>query len=70
MRTNRHLLRLFLLVVILMGLIGGWYADARWQAMAPSLETELSTQTDWVSLISDLAEDSVKFFQGATSASE
>ncbi len=70
MRTNRYLLRLFLLLVILMGLIGGWYADARWQTMSPALEVELSAETDWISLAADLAEDSVKFFQGATSLSE
>jgi hypothetical protein len=66
-RTNRHLLRLFFLVVILMGMMGGWYADRRWQEINQDLAAELATvETDWVSLISALAENGIKFFQGAT----
>jgi hypothetical protein len=65
-RTNRHLLRLFFLVVILMGLLGGWYADRRWQQMSQTLEVDLSTETDWIGVISALAENGIKFFQGAT----
>jgi disulfide bond formation protein DsbB len=65
-RTNRHVLRLFFLVVILMGLWGGWYADQQWQQMSQTMEVDLSTETDWISVISALAENGIKFFQGAT----
>lgn len=70
MRTNRHLLRLFFLAVILMGLWGGWWADRRWQEITHDMAVELPSDTDWISLVADLAENSMKFFQGATSNAE
>jgi len=69
-RTNRQVLRLCLLVVIFMAFFGGWYADQRWQAMTGDLEVDLSNDTDWVSLASTLVENSIKFFQGATSSGQ
>jgi hypothetical protein len=69
-RTNRHLLRLFFLVVILMGLFGGWWVDRRWQEMTQDVAVELPSDTDWVSLVADLAENGMRFFQGATSDAE
>jgi hypothetical protein len=69
-RTNRHLLRLYLLAMILLALFGGWYADQRWQAMTSNLEVEVSDETDWISLVSALAENGIRFFQGATSGAQ
>jgi uncharacterized protein YgiM (DUF1202 family) len=68
LRTNRHLLRLWFLLMILLVLWGGWYADRQWQAMTSDLEINVSSETDWISLVSALAENGIKFFQGATSA--
>ncbi|MCL4860860.1 MAG: hypothetical protein KJZ93_15695 [Caldilineaceae bacterium] len=70
MRTNRQLLRLFFLLVILMGLLGGWYADQRWYAATQGVSFTSSGEMDWVNLLADLAENSVKFLQGAASTSE
>ncbi|HMN31134.1 MAG TPA: hypothetical protein PKE45_23480 [Caldilineaceae bacterium] len=69
MRTNRHLLRLFFLVVILMALFGGWYADQRWQTMTRNLEVEMPVETDWISIIAAATENGIRFFQGATADS-
>jgi len=65
-RTNRHLLRFALLLVILMGLLGAWVADQQWQARMGQVEWEFSTEIDWIALVSDLAENGIRFFQGAT----
>jgi hypothetical protein len=57
-------------VVILLGLWGAWYADRTWQAMTNDLEVDVSSDTDWIGVVSVLAENGIKFFQGATSSSQ
>lgn len=68
-RYNRQLLRLFLLAIMLMALVGAWYADRTWQTLTSDLKVEVSTETDWISLIAGVLEDALKFFQGATAES-
>jgi hypothetical protein len=53
-----------------MGLFGGWWVDRRWQEITQDMAVELPSETDWVSLVADLAENGMKFFQGATSGAE
>jgi hypothetical protein len=65
-RTNRQLLRLYFLVIILMALVGGWVADQRWQTMTQDLEVDVSVETDWISIIAAVTENGIRFFQGAT----
>jgi hypothetical protein len=65
-RSKRRRLRVFLLVVILVGFVGAWYADSTWQALTRELEVEISTETDWISVVAVVLEDGIKFFQGAT----
>jgi hypothetical protein len=67
-RTNRHLLRLFFVLIILMGLFGFWYADRSWQALTQDLNIAAPGETDWVNLLADFFENSLKFFQSATSS--
>jgi hypothetical protein len=67
-RPNRHLLRLFFILIIFVGLFGFWYADRSWQALTQDLNIVAPGETDWVNLVADFFESSLKFFQSASSA--
>ena len=65
---QRHLIRLFFVLVILAGLTGALYARANWSVQTESLdEISVSLQGgDWIDLASTVAEGAIQIFQGMT----
>jgi hypothetical protein len=68
-RTNRHLLRLWFVLVLVMAVCGWWVMERSWQLFAADLMLPSTGDTDWVAIIANLAEDAIKFFQGASTTS-
>jgi TRAP-type C4-dicarboxylate transport system permease small subunit len=67
-RNSRQLLRIFLILVLAMGLFGWWYASRNWQINANTLDiSALSADVDWLEVVAGLLEASIEIFQGATS---
>ncbi len=67
--TNRQLTRLFFILVLGMGLFGGWYADRNWriEPTAFSQKTAIANG-DWIEFFSSLGEQAIQVFLGLTSA--
>jgi hypothetical protein len=68
-RNSRTLTRIFFATVLAAGLMGGWFASARWdvdvnQLLAPTA----AEQTDWVDALSLVGEEVLQFFLGWTNA--
>ncbi len=68
-RTNRQLLRLFFLLVIVTALFGWWTVDHNWRAFTENLSLPSTGNTDWTTIISAFLENTIRFFQGATASS-
>jgi hypothetical protein len=67
-RNNRHLTRLYFILVLLMGLLGGWYASRTWQVEAEALQqVNLVQNGDWVDFFATLGEETLQLFLGFTS---
>jgi hypothetical protein len=67
-RNNRTLIRLSFLLVIGMGLFGGWYAGHAWQIEAGTLaQLGSSGSGDWVDFFATLGEAALQLFLGFTS---
>ena len=65
---QRHLIRLFFVLVILAGLTGALYARANWGLQAETLD-QISFSVadgDWIDLASTVAEGAIQIFQGMT----
>ncbi len=65
---QRHLIRIFFVLVILAGLAGALYARANWSINAESLD-QISFSVadgDWIDLASTVAEGAIQIFQGMT----
>jgi hypothetical protein len=70
-RNNRHIIRLFFILVLGMALFGGWYANQAWQAEFSNFElADPSADGDWIEFISSLGEETLQLFLGLTSPSE
>ena len=71
-RPNRHLIRIYFLAVILMGLFGFWYAGTNWQVEASALQESglgsMDDSGDWVDFIATLGEETLQLFLGFTSS--
>ena len=63
---NRLQLRVFLLLVLLMGLFGAWYTSQQFQLDTIALPT-LEESADWVDLIALVGEEILQFLLGMTS---
>ncbi|MBX3013991.1 MAG: hypothetical protein KF832_20895 [Caldilineaceae bacterium] len=65
-QNNRQLIRLFFLLVIVVGLWGGWYTSRHFQletlTFAPATENN-----DWVDLLSLIGEQAIQLLLGLTS---
>ncbi|MDQ3248465.1 MAG: hypothetical protein M3Q45_04575 [Chloroflexota bacterium] len=67
--TNRQLTRLFFLLVLLMALFGGWYADGHWRIDLSTLNAQtVGENIDWIDVVSTLGEQVIQLFLGLTSA--
>ena len=67
-RNNRQVIRLFFLLVILMGLVGWWFALTYWLPQIETDATQLSTFTqeefDWIEVTSIIGEEAIKLCFG------
>lgn len=63
---NRLHLRLFLLLVLGMGLFGAWYTSRQFQLDGMALPT-LEESADWVDLIALVGEEILQLLLGMTS---
>ena len=67
-RNNRQVIRLFFLLVILMGFAGWWFALTYWLPQLETDFTQLSTFTqeefDWIEVTSIIGEEAIKLFFG------
>ncbi|MCX6044870.1 MAG: hypothetical protein NT075_07130 [Chloroflexi bacterium] len=69
--TNRHLTRLFFLLVLGMAFFGGWYADRNWRIEPPTFDqTSEVANGDWIEFASSLGEQAIQIFLGLTSSSK
>ncbi len=68
-RPNRHLIRIYFVAVILMGVFGFWYAGNHWQVETSALEslTLGGDSGDWVDFAAALGEEMLQLFLGFTS---
>jgi hypothetical protein len=69
LRNNRQLLRLYLLLILVTGMVGGWYARTNWQIEADTLQALNVTQDegDWVEFFATIGEETIQLFLGFTS---
>ncbi len=69
LRNNRQLLRLYLLLILVAGLMGGWYARTSWQIETDTLQSLNVTQDDgdWVEFFAAIGEEAIQLFLGFTS---
>lgn len=63
---NRLYLRVFLLLVLTMGLFGAWYTNQQFQLDTITLPT-LEESADWIDLIALVGEEILQFLLGMTS---
>ncbi len=69
-RSGRHLLRLFLVLMIGMALSGWLYAERNWQFTLDIFQVStLTGDFDWLEFAADFVESSIEIFQGATGRS-
>jgi hypothetical protein len=67
-RNSRLITRISLILVILMGLFGGWYAARNWQPDLASFDASIVTEdTDWMDVVAGLGEEAVQLLLGLTS---
>jgi len=60
---NRQTLRLFLILILAMGLFGGCYAYINWQIEPETLQLSTFTEEgDWIDLVSLLGEQVLQWF--------
>ncbi len=70
-RNSRQLTRIFFVLVILMGLFGGWYAAQNWQPDLAAYDTSaLTEETDWIDVMAGLGEEAIQLFLGLTSGGQ
>ncbi len=68
LRNRRFLLRAYFILVLTMGLFGGWYANGHWRIDPDEVQPILITQEgDWVDFFADLGEGALQLFLGFTS---
>jgi hypothetical protein len=67
-RNNRISLRIFLIVVLIMGFVGAWYASNNWQPQFETIDLSLfSEEGDWIETLSALGEESIQLIMGVLS---
>lgn len=68
-QNNRQLIRLFFLLVIGVGLWGGWWTSQQIQLESFTLvpATDTIDTTDWVDFLAVIGEETIQLFLGLTS---
>ena len=67
-RYNRHLQRIFFLLVILAGLYGWSYATSNWSFDLSLFDlSQFTDRTDWMETIAALLEQAIQLFLALTS---
>lgn len=65
-QNNRQLIRLFFLLVIGVGIFGGWFTMQRFHLDSFTLTSPSETQ-DWLDLLALIGEQAIQLFLGLTS---
>ncbi len=66
-RYKRQMLRLYFILVIALGLFGGWYANRNWQVETETINAlNLQDEGDWVDFFAALGEGTIQLFLGFT----
>jgi hypothetical protein len=65
-QNNRQVIRLFFLLVIGVGLWGGWWTSQQFQPQSITQASSTDT-TNWVDLLSFIGEEAIQLFLGLTS---
>ncbi|MBV7331893.1 hypothetical protein KFU94_27420 [Chloroflexi bacterium TSY] len=67
-RNNRHVTRLFFILVLSMAFLGAWVANQYWQPDLNNLYIQDITDSgDWIDLIASIGEAVLQLFLGITS---
>ena len=67
-RYRRLFLRVDFILVLAMGLFGGWYANHYWRIDPDQIQPTLITgEGDWVDFLADFGEGALQLFLGFTS---
>lgn len=68
-RNNRHVTRIFFIVVFMSALFGCQYALDHWRPQPESIDLSLlDNGFDWIDLAASLAEEMLQLFLGLTSS--
>ncbi len=68
-RYKRQMLRLYFILVLAVGLFGGWYASRNFQVEVDALNTvNIGEEADWVDFFAALGEETIQLFLGFTSS--
>ena len=67
-RSKRQMLRFYFILVIAVGLFGGWYAKNSWQVDTGALSSlNVGEDGDWIDFFAALGEETIQLFLGFTS---
>jgi hypothetical protein len=67
-QNNRWTIRISFIAVILMGLLGFWYAVSIWIPMFDAVDLSVFTEdVDWVEIVAGVGEQAVQLLLGVTS---
>jgi len=65
-QNNRQLIRLFFLLVIGVGLLGGWYTSQRFPIESLAF-SPTPADSNWMDILATIGEETIQFFLGLTS---
>jgi len=63
---NRQLIRLFFLLVIGVGLLGGWYTSQRFPVESLTF-SPVTGDSNWMDMLATIGEETIQLFLGLTS---
>ena len=66
-QNNRQLIRLFFLLVIGVGLFGGWFTMQRFQLDSLTFTTSSADNRNWLDLLALIGEQTIQLLLGLTS---
>lgn len=67
-RYKRQMLRLYFVLVLVVGLFGGWYASRNFSLEVDTLSAvDIGEEADWIDFFAALGEETIQLFLGFTS---